>query len=374
MKNIIYLNNYLDESIIHQRNNANVFSQAANNKISGIRTALEKVGCDVTIVSSGLTNGKSARWFRRKIWRADKMIYCGIFDFPLLNTLSSIVSMYREIRRLEKQKPIDHIIFYNYKPEVAWPAYWAKKYMGIPITIEYEDGYSHIDNMKSIKSMIFSFTEKYISKRVDSAIVVNSAICKQYSVPSVVVRGIVNEKLYQQALIRHKTEHRDRIVFAYTGGIDNERGIDILIEALKYVKDDIQVIVTGKGKLNCIDARLQFKGMVPYDEMQEILLSSDILLQCQKSRSGFAQVSFPSKLFEYLATQNLIISSDIQDVKCFAGDALLYYENDDPRKLAKAMEKAISLIGDTDVQQRLNDLARENLPQSVGTKILQSIF
>ena len=158
MKRVLYLCNYMTENIQKLRNNKASFSQAANNKITGITKALLYNDCEVLILSSGLVNNKTGRFYQEVSEKTDfaQVIYAGMRDIPVLGSFSAAVHMYRLICRLHAEKMIDNIIFYNYKPEVALPAFWAKKRLGIPITVEYEDGYSSIADIKGLKKLIFT--------------------------------------------------------------------------------------------------------------------------------------------------------------------------------------------------------------------------
>ena len=197
---------------------------------------------------------------------------------------------------------------------------------------------------------------------------VNSHLKKCYSVPSVVVRGIVNKEFLKKCKEYNK-EKNEKLTILYSGGLDEERGIGVFLESLKYNDLDCRVIVSGKGNIESDDPRVDFKGFIPYEEVQKIMMQSDILVQCQLSKKTFAKASFPSKLFEYIATGNLIISSNIDEVKSFAGDAFTYYEDDDPRKLAEAIKSIYNEKGE--MENKIEALCEENMPEVVGKSILK---
>ena len=65
MKNIIYLNNYISDTIIKERNNKLFYSQDANNKIKGIANCIISTDNNLTIISSGLMNNKTFKKYKR---------------------------------------------------------------------------------------------------------------------------------------------------------------------------------------------------------------------------------------------------------------------------------------------------------------------
>lgn len=363
----------MSEEIVEERNNFNTFSQPANNKVTGILKSLLAVGCNIIVLSSGLVNSRTGKIYKRKEEKycGVSVIYCAILDIPLLNTLSSILYMYSEILRLHRMNKIDHIIFYNYKPEVAWPAYLAKCFLKIPITLEYEDGYSHVTELSLIKRFLFEKTEKIVSKKVDFAILVTSLMASQISIPNVIIRGVVNTALYEDCR-RYNKKKNEKFTILYSGGLDEARGINVLLSAIPKLEFDCKVIVTGKGKLNFDDERVDFRGFVSYQEVKELMMQSDVLVQCQLEKHDFGSVSFPSKLFEYITTGNYIISSNVSDVKVFAGDCIDYYENDDSKQLALAIERAYKNWKNNLIEiSRVNSLCEKNLPENIGKKIIQ---
>ena len=191
-----------------------------------------------------------------------------------------------------------------------------------------------------------------------------------FSVPTVVVRGVVNEDFYQECC-NYKKRKNEKFTILYSGDLGKTRGVEILYDALGSFKEDCRVIITGKGKLGSNDPRIDFRGFVSYQEVKDLMKQADVLLQCQRTKDSFAQTSFPSKLFEYIATGNVIVSSAMDDVKSFAGDAIIYYENDDSKNLAESLEKAYLLYEKENNNEKIERLCKENLPCNVGKCIVK---
>lgn len=380
MKNIIYLNNYMSKELVEIRRNGKIYSQAGNNKVMGIRQSLIENGCNVTILSSGLVNNRTGKLIKRYVDMNEKdIIYCPIIDFPLINTLSSIIFIYREILSISRNVDIDNIIFYNYKPEVAWAALLAKVILKIPIIIEFEDGYRNVPDISRIKRYILNYTEKIIKPKVDGAILVTSKIEKDYrDIPSVIVRGVSNESLLKS---QKSKKGNDTIKIMYSGGIDEERGIKVLLESLKYTQNEFELIISGRGTLEGLvkcndDKRINYVGFIEYSDMIDYMLNSDILLNVQLSNHSFGDVSFPSKIFEYISTGNLIVSSDVSDIREFCQGAFYIYSNDCPISLAKKIDEAIKDIKNDNIfhNNKIKELCIDNLPKNIGKKILDKVM
>lgn len=378
MKHIVYLNNYMLEDIIKLRNNKSVFSQAANNKIWGIKKSLEENNCDVKILSTGLVNNNTFKFYKKYYSKIDnKVTYCSIIDIKLINVLSSIFFTFLEIIKINKEKKIDNIIFYNYKPEVAWPAWLAKKILKTNITIEYEDGYYSTESISKFKQKLFVLTENIISKSVDSAILVTSKLKSRVDARSVIVRGIVDEEFMKYCKSTRQANNSGKVKILYSGGLDKERGLQVLLDSLDYIDEEFELIISGRGPLENIitnknDSRIKYLGFTDYEVVKENIKNADILVSCQLENHNFGNVSFPSKIFEYIASGNKIISSKTSDVEEFGEDSFYFYENDDSQKLAYSIKQAIHDINIKNNRYELNvqKLCKENTCKKVGQKII----
>ena len=68
-----------------------------------------------------------------------------------------------------------------------------------------------------------------------------------------------------------------------------------------------------------------------------------------------------------------MVSSDVADAKEALGDTLLIYENDDPKQLAAAIDKAITIVKDDGMLQsyekKIAEVVRENSIAAVADKV-----
>jgi glycosyltransferase involved in cell wall biosynthesis len=111
----------------------------------------------------------------------------------------------------------------------------------------------------------------------------------------------------------------DNCRLIYTGGWSNHRGVYQLVQALSYVKNaEVRLTVLGR----CVDpfvknqaeklpgfTRVDYTGMVPYDELYEHMRHSAIGLVCNQPRYDYDK-SQPNKLFEYMSAGLPVIASD----------------------------------------------------------------
>ena len=105
--------------------------------------------------------------------------------------------------------------------------------------------------------------------------------------------------------------------------------------------------------------------------MKQMMMEADLLVQCQLVNDSFQNVSFPSKIFEYIATNNYVISSKVADITEFSKDEIIYYDNDDPKELANKIIDIYNMYmnGNTN-KNRFEKLCNENFPEAVGKNIV----
>lgn len=379
--NIAYLCNYMLEDVMNKRRNSKTYAQAANNKIEQIAASLILSGHRLHILSSGLTNNRSAKWYKgfRSEIKPD-LYYASIFDLPLINSLWSALSLIGLVRKLHKQQHVDAILFWNYKPEVALAALYCKLKYGIKMIVDYEDGYYALHHLGR-KTKIFTMIEKFVSRYIDGAILISKHMEPRVKdKPCFVLPGITNQKLIRPREQSKKTN--DPITLMYAGGLDYERGIDVLLDALKYTAEDFKLIITGKGPRsellkNHLDPRIHFLGFLDYEEIVINLHQSDILVNPQREGIDFAKASFPSKIFDYIATGNVIVSSNVGDMRSFSNDAFYIYENDDPVNLSAAIDIAILDIKSKRCSERIMQIERlrdRYSPAAIGNQLTVTLF
>lgn len=379
--NVLYIGNYMLEDVIDKRKNKKVFSQAGNNKMSAMKEALKYNGCNVCILSNGWMNSFTClnyKGFRSHI--DSDVIYLDIIDIPIINLVSVLWSGIQKIKEIICRNSIDCIIFYNFRPENSLIAYWAKKKYSIPIIVEYEDGYGEIYK-KGIKHWFFANLERWMKKYINAAILVNSKMENEFHCPTLVVRGIID----RANNFGQKTKKPVKIspVLFYGGTLDEERGIDILLAAMDKCKEVCRLQISGKGPLEPLvhsyaGDHIEYLGFLSHKEMLDKMYQADILINPQRQTNGFGDVSFPSKLFEYIKTQNMIVSSSVSDVKTALKDLVILYFHDNANDLAMAIDIAVKKLDDAEYMEnrkmQVNHFIKENSVSEIGRKLVNQII
>jgi glycosyltransferase involved in cell wall biosynthesis len=114
----------------------------------------------------------------------------------------------------------------------------------------------------------------------------------------------------------------DPWVVTYIGSIRPIRGFEHVLEAVSASEHDIRFQIAGDGPVRYINKiskkanrlgiqeSVNWLGVVPHDEIPELLKESDIAISPLPDVESY-RISFPAKLLEYMAAGSLVIATDI---------------------------------------------------------------
>ena len=204
-----------------------------------------------------------------------------------------------------------------------------------------------------------------VRKNVEKAekVAVTTDMLKQtYNIPDDKVKVIPNG--VDTELFRNYGDTKEELglegfIVGYVGVLREWVDLEPVFRALRDLSKEIKMVVVGKeGQFkenrelakNCgVSDRVIFMGMVPYSQVPKYISAMDICLISFKS-GAISENALPLKLFEYMACEKPVISTELPGVKAVAGDKVMYvashrdikkkimelYKND---KLRREMEK-----------------------------------
>jgi glycosyltransferase involved in cell wall biosynthesis len=173
---------------------------------------------------------------------------------------------------------------------------------------------------------------------------------------------------------RHPPRPREEGTFTLIchGSVEERYGLDTAIRALAILAEDIpelQLEIYGKGsqlpelrelaaQLDVRD-RVHFTGAwVPIEELVDAIAAADAGVVAMK-RDAFRDLVHCNKMYDLIAMRRPVITSRTRSVEAyFSGDALLYFDADDPEDLARAIRQ---LHADAQLGERLVERASEEV-------------
>lgn len=175
------------------------------------------------------------------------------------------------------------------------------------------------------------------SRAADSFVLLTEQMADAVEVgsrPYEVIEGIYEPAPHSK---KEKSENISKIV--YTGKLNRSFGALDLVEAFSSIKDDsLRLIICGSGDdsnviadLAAKDERIDFRGQVSSEEAADIADKADILVNPRKNNTEYTKYSFPSKVIDYLATENSVVAYELDGMPDVYRD-FIYYVPDDSRK------------------------------------------
>ena len=177
-------------------------------------------------------------------------------------------------------------------------------------------------------------------------------------------------------VFNRKRSDNDFVLF-YGGGINRHRGLQVVLEAIKILKDrniNIKLDIAGSGSYRGIlekkaaelgiASHVIFHGQKPFNEMLELLAEADAAI-IPHLRNENNDASSPHKLYQYMYLRIPVISSDCLSLKRIISetDAGFIYRNDSPDDLASLLKKLDSgrkLLADKGYNGKKAVLSRYN--------------
>lgn len=156
------------------------------------------------------------------------------------------------------------------------------------------------------------------------------------------------------------TQNREsqKTICVYSGLLNHVAGIPMLLEAMKHTKADFDLWITGRGededlvrKAEQLDSRIHYLGLLKEDEYLEVLKKADILLNPRNMNLLENQDNFPSKIMDYLATGNSILSTRFAGFEKFE-DYIIFSDNN-AEDYASSLEELLASL-----QEKRTDKAK----------------
>lgn len=238
---------------------------------------------------------------------------------------------------------------------VAW---WLRRRHGtriVPIAITMP--YGGPDSPQSLAARVQDLASRRLLRRVDGIIAITPFLGRELApgVPSLVVRGAVADDALTRAdtdtaTVRDRAPRPDgqrltRIVYA--GNLTLRYNLAAAIAMMEHLPVDRFVLdVYGRGALEApVQAaaesipHVRFHGAVAESAVPPLLREADLLLALLTPDDELARFTFPSKLFESLASGTPVLTTDLPTLNEEMRDHLVVVTDLDPEHLASVVTR-----------------------------------
>ena len=285
-----------------------------------------------------------------------KSVFPYILNLPVIKNICEIFSTYIVARSLCKKNRIDKIILFNAFPPTAYAALKLKKRYGCEIIclladLPVDDSVKTKGVMKYLRSRFDSYTRMAIRK-MDKLIVLNKKAVEDFApgAKHIVVEGAVNKQDIKDFC--YIPPKRKNIVF--TGALQKYNGIVEVVEAMKLLKEsDVVLDIYGKGEF--IDyvkeaaskySNINYFGTLSNEKVMQVQREAYLLINPRPTDDYIAQITFPSKMFEYMTSGTPVLATRLNGYTQDFLDNLFIIEENTPQCIADTIIRVSKLSED----------------------------
>lgn len=268
-------------------------------------------------------------------------------NLPVIKQVWQIISVHRAAKKIIISKKADTLLCFNLFPQVGIPMRWLKKQFpkldtvcllaDLPI-----DDKTNRKGVSKWLRLLFDRSTWKSMKNCDRYIVLNENVMKKYLPEKtyLVVDGGIDDEM-----ITHysgEAERKGEKNILYCGSLAEYSGVRNLLQAMEYVPmEDIYLDIYGSGflesevkKASEKDGRIRFHGRVDNQEMLKLQRKAWVLINPRSPSDPIAQVTFPSKTFEYLLSGTPVISTRLNGYGTEYDDHILFTNDSSPKSIA----------------------------------------
>ena len=273
------------------------------------------------------------------------------------------------------------------------PNHIVRKIKKIPLIYDSHEYFTEVPELVNRKRTqgIWKFIERKLFPKATDIITVNDSIAKlyynDYGIRPKVVRNIPRrsgalKKVSRKSLGLPEDRH---IIIMQGSGINVQRGVEELVEAMQFVDNTILLIIGGGdvipllkemvNELGLLD-KVTFKSRLPYEQMMQYTAVADLGLTLDKATNLNYKYSLPNKLFDYIQAGIPVLSSSLPEIekiilKYQVGD---FIPDHNPRNIS---EKINHLLKNQALMMKWKkncSFAAEKLTWENEEKILKDIY
>lgn len=220
--------------------------------------------------------------------------------------------------------------------------------------------------VKKLLKKVDMLSIRRFMKRMDGFVLYAPKMAEYLSIPD--GKWLLMEGSYDVGELRSDTKKRTdgKRAIMYSGVLDVQLGIDLLLKAFMQLKDpELELWLTGGGNAEGLirkcaekDPRIRFFGFLPTRaDVLKLQSEAALMINMRLPSEPASAYCFPSKIFEYLCSGNPVLSYRIEGISDEYADHLIFIEDETVEATCRAMEKALAM--DEEQRRAFGEAARE---------------
>jgi glycosyltransferase involved in cell wall biosynthesis len=343
---------FLGYPVGHRRALADPTLSLADNRMQhGYLLALRSAFVDVAAFSSVPADEQHGR---RPVTTDDDGVqvrHLGTAPSRLLRPVAKVVDLYRELATWagEHRDQPRVLVYYNTFLLYGLVGRMLRVRHGVstvPISITLP--YRSPDARRTWSARVQGYLSARLLRRIDKLVVISPFLGEAINprVRPCVVRGAVPDAVVADATPRADRASGPRRI-VYAGNLSHRYNLDAAVAMLDHLPaGEFELHVYGRGALEAQvraaaerSPAVHFHGAVAESAVPAVLRDADLLLALLTPDDYLARYSFPSKLFESLASGTPVLTTALPTLDPAMAEHLVIVESLDPATLALAVRE-----------------------------------
>lgn len=282
-----------------------------------------------------------------------KVLGVGILDFTFTYILSNIDIFWQNRNR-------DFDIVHATDLNTLFAGYLLKKLRHKKLVYDSHELWIEMATQHPLFiSRVLYHLEKFLIRRCDHVITVNSSIAKELSTRYSIRKPTVIYNCPFHELSNNQPFSNKKIKIIYQGGYAAGRGLEEVIKAADHIPENCEIYLRGVDrhgtyveylkdmvKNHCSHGNIFFIPAVAMDEMISSLDGFDIGIIPYKAVNYNNYLATPNKLFEYMMAGLPILASDFPEMRNFVShnEIGLLFNPENPLDIASKISSMVSNI------------------------------
>jgi glycosyltransferase involved in cell wall biosynthesis len=357
---VLYVTNYQGPAVVAQRGHTRNRILGPSRKVELLASALVVRGHSVDVVSPATVREGTARIYRgfectEPGCGGARVRYLSGIDLPRANLLCVPFLLRKFYRHAPRY---DAVVLYNLEWYFLRATEQYARATEAPLIVEYED-----DACSVISARLTAWHRSRGARAIALArksaagvMAVSPELQRQLAIAnSVVMPGIVGDDIL--SLPRRQAPLEGALRVVYAGGLNHEKGPDLLVQAIRDIDWAVEVDVVGAGPLlaqlravaaSCL-VPVRVHGEVSRAQLASILGRAHVAVNPHRmSQERLGQI-FPFKVVEYLGAGLPVVSSRLgESPPELRGSmaSVVMYESNEAGALRAALTEARARLGD----------------------------
>lgn len=301
---------------------------------------------DITAVGNP-PYANSAAEVAERIVTEDRATYICIKNVKgRLHKLSNLKYMYSACNRAFQFGNVEGIICDAINPLAALLAHHFARRMHVKAIAVVTDLPFYMDQGQV---SIFTRLTQYLLERFDGYVLLTEAmnpLVNKRNRPYIIMEGLCDAGSMGTYAAKAGQE---RFVCVYTGSLSKGTGIEELVNAVQDMQEShIELNIYGRGELadwiqqsSAACPRIQYKGAVTNQEAVATQRRADLLINPRPTNIAYGNVSFPSKIMEYMASGTPVLTTRLPGIPKEYFDYVYAIEDDSAQGIKTAIQQLL---------------------------------